>query len=184
LAEAVEIIKKLWTKEKSSYQGKYFRIVEAVCEPKPRQKPHPPITVGGCGEELTLKVTARYADRCDFGYLPTIERYKHKLQVLEKHCKAAGTDFDKIEKSAWLAGQIIIASNPKTLEEKIQRLKPQGVSRDEFEKHNLIGTPEECLRRIQAYMDLGVTYFMLFFGDLPDTSGLELFAQNVAKTVA
>ena len=111
------------------------------------QKPHPPITIGGSGEKHTLKVTAQHADRCDFGYLPTLEQYKHKLQVLEKHCKAVGRDFRKIEKSCWPAGQIILAPNHKELDVKVQRLKPKNITREDFEKHSLVGTPEECTRK-------------------------------------
>ena len=97
LKESVEIIKKLWTEEKASYEGKYYRVDEAVCEPKPLQKPHPPITIGGSGEKLTLKVAAQHADRFDWGTLP-FEVYKHKLEVLGGHCKSVGRDVREIEK--------------------------------------------------------------------------------------
>ncbi len=69
LGEALEVIRQLWTQERSNYQGKYYSLKDAVCEPKPLQKPHPPITVGGGGEKLTMKITAKYADRFDWGSL-------------------------------------------------------------------------------------------------------------------
>lgn len=181
LKEAVEIIKKLWAEEKASYKGKHFSINQAVCEPKPLQKPHPPLTIGGSGEKHTLKVTAQHADRCDFGYQPTIELYKHKLQVLKTHCKTVGRDFSTMEWSCWPAGQILIAKNPEALEGKVQRCKPKNVSRAVFETYSLIGTPEVCRAKLQPYVDLGVTHFMLFFGELPDVAGLRLFAESVAK---
>lgn len=181
LNEAVEIIKKLWTEEKASYQGKYYRTSEAICEPKPVQKPHPPITIGGGGEKLTLKVTAQHADRYDWGYVPTLELYKHKIEVLESHCKAVGRDFNEIEKSCWLGGQIFIVPNKKELDKKVLQLKPRNVSLKELKKFNFIATPDECKQEIYRYVSLGVTYFMLFFGDLPDMSSLRLFAEEVAK---
>ncbi len=183
MKEAVEIIKKLWTEEKASYAGKHFQIVEAVCEPKPLQKPHPPITIGGSGEKLTLKVTAQHADRFDFGYLPSIEQFKHKLQILENHCKVVGRNFLEIEKSCWPAGQIVIAPNQIELEKKVQRLKLKGETREAFGKYSFVGTPEECVKQLQSYAELDAKYFMLFFGDLPDTSGLRLFAEAVAKLI-
>ncbi len=70
MKEAIEIIKKMWTQPKASYNGRHYRVADAMCEPKPLQKPHPPITIGGGGERHTLKVTAQFADRFDFGYLP------------------------------------------------------------------------------------------------------------------
>jgi F420-dependent oxidoreductase-like protein len=182
LKESVEIIKKMWTEEKTSYEGKYYGVDEAVCEPKPLQKPHPPITIGGSGEKLTLKVAAQHADRCDMGYVPSLELYKHKLDVLESHCKAVGRDFHEIEKSCWLGGQIFLASDRKELDEKVLRWKPKNVSVEDFKKHSFIVTPEECRQKIQQYADVNVTYFMLFFGGLPDVSGLRLFAKDVVDS--
>jgi alkanesulfonate monooxygenase SsuD/methylene tetrahydromethanopterin reductase-like flavin-dependent oxidoreductase (luciferase family) len=183
LKEAVEIIKKMWTEEKASYAGKHYKIEDAVCEPKPLQKPHPPITIGGGGEKLLLKVTAQHANRYDWGYLPSLELYKHKLKVLESHCKAVGRNFQEIEKSCWPGGQIIIAQNRRELSEKIVREKPKSVALEDFERTALIGTPDECVKKMQPYVDLGVTHFMLFFGDLPNLGSLRLFAETVTKKV-
>jgi F420-dependent oxidoreductase-like protein len=180
MKEAVEIIKKLWTEEKASYEGENYRVDEAFCEPKPLQKPHPPITIGGSGEKLTLKVAAQHADRCDLGYVPSLELYQHKLEVLESHCKAVGRDSHEIERSYWLGGQIFLIQNQKKLDEKVLRWKPKNVSVEDFRKYSFIATPEECRWKIQRYARLGVTYFMLFFGGLPDVSGLRLFANDVA----
>jgi F420-dependent oxidoreductase-like protein len=183
LKEAVEVIKTVWTEEKASYEGKYYRVDEAVCEPKPLQKPHPPITIGGGGEKLTLKVSAQHADRFDWGYVPSLETYQKKIEVLESHCKAVGRDCHEIERSCWLGGQIFVTPDRKELEEKVLLWKPKNVSVEDFKKHSFIVAPEECKRKIQQYVDVGVTYFMLFFGGLPDMSGLRLFAEKVAKTM-
>jgi F420-dependent oxidoreductase-like protein len=183
MKEAVEIIRKLWTEEKTSYEGEYYRVQEASCLPKPLQKPHPPITIGGSGEQLTLKATAQFADRCDFGYMPSIELYRHKLQVLEKHCKTVGRSFEDIEKSCWPAGQIIIAQTHKDLDIKVQCLKPKSLTREEFEKNSFVGTTDEFTSRIQPYVDLGVTHFMLYFGEPADFSCLRLFAETVLKNL-
>ena len=181
--EAVEIIKKMWTEEKASYRGKYYMIRDAVCEPKPVQKPHPPITIGGGGEKLTLRVTARHADRYDWGYLSSLELYKRKLKVLEKHCDAVGRSFHEIEKSCWPAGQIFIGEDRKELKKQILQLTPKGVSLKDFMQTSFVGTPEDFIEQLRHYMNLGVTHFMLFFGDLPDLRGLRLFAENVAQKI-
>jgi F420-dependent oxidoreductase-like protein len=180
LKESVEIIKLLWTQEKVTYAGKHYRVADAVCEPKPLQKPHPPIIIGGIGEKYLLEVTARYADRFDFSYLPTFEAYIRKIQVLHKSCVAIGRDFNEIEKSCWPEGQIILARNKKELEEKVQRVKPEDLSRKEFEKSHFLGTPTELAAKLQPYLRLGVTHFMLFFADLPDLGSLQLFAETFA----
>ena len=183
LDEAVEVIKKLWTEEKASYNGKHYMLKDAACEPKPVQKPHPPIIIGGGGEKLTLKVTAKHADRYDWGYLPSLEQYKRKLKILEKHCKAVGRHFDEIEKSCWPAGQIFIGADQKDLDEKVPQWVPEGVSVEDFMRTNFVGTPEDYIKKIRHYVNLGVTHFMLFFGGLPDMRGLRLFAEKVVQNI-
>ncbi len=106
LAEALEVTRQLWTQKKANYNGKYYSLKDAVCEPKPLQKPYPPITVGGNGELLTKKATAPYADRFDWGFLPSLEEYKRKLEMLEQQCKSIGRNFKEIEKSCWPGGQV------------------------------------------------------------------------------
>ena len=181
LSEAVEIMKKLWTEEKASYNGEHYTIRDAVCEPKPVQKPHPPITIGGGGEKLTLKVTARHADRYDWGYIPQIKEYERKMKVLEKHCDAVGRSFNDIEKSCWPTGQIFIGDDSKELKKRASQLLPKGVSLKDFMKTSFVGTPEDFIKQLQPYVNLGVTHFMLFFGDLPDLEGVKVFAENVVQ---
>ena len=183
LGEALEVITQLWTQERANYQGKYYTLKDAVCEPKPLQKPHPPITVGGGGEKLTMKITAKYADRFDWGSLSSVEDYKRKLELLEEQCKVAGRDFGEIERSCWPGGQVLIAQNQRELEEMICLRKPASLPMDEFRKGNLSGTPNECRKQLQVYADLGVTYFMLYFADLPSTDGLKLFSEEVVKKI-
>jgi len=179
LNEAVEIIKKLWTQKKSSYEGNHFTITDAICEPKPIQKPHPPIVIGGSGEDLTLKVTAQQANRFDWGYLSSVDEYLHKLKVLENHCTKVGRSLDEIEKSCWPAGQIFIRTTKADLNQQVSKWLPEGTSLDEFKQTRFVGTPEEFMRILKKYMDLGVNHFMLFFGDLPDLTGLQVFAQKI-----
>ena len=181
LNEAIEIIKSMWSEEKTDYSGKHYEIINAFCEPKPIQKPHPPITIGGAGEEYTLKVTARHADRCDFGYLTGIEMYRHKLTALEAHCKEIGRDIRTIEKTCWPAGEITIVLDEIKVAEAIERVKPENIKLEDFEKVCLAGTPEQCIKTLQPYIDLGATHFMLYFSGLPETTGLRTFAETVAK---
>lgn len=179
LSEAVEIIKKMWTEEKASYKGKHYMIRNAVCEPKPTQKPYPPITIGGGGEKLTLKVTAQHADRYDWGYLSSVEVYENKLKILKKHCESVGRSFNEIEKSCWPAGQLLIGENRKELKKNVSSWLPEGVSLEKFMQISFVGTPKDFMKRLQQYIDMNVTHFMLFFADLPDLKSLRLFAENL-----
>jgi F420-dependent oxidoreductase-like protein len=181
MAEALEVIVSLWTQSKANFRGKYYRVEDATCEPKPHQKPHPPITIGGAGEKYALRVVAQYADRVDFGFLPTIEEYAHKLSVLERHCKDVGRNFSDIERAAWLSGQVIVVGSQEEADNAVTKLRPAGTPLEEFRNGTLVGTPQQCIAQINRYRELGVTYFILYFGDLPDTVSLKLFAEKVIK---
>jgi alkanesulfonate monooxygenase SsuD/methylene tetrahydromethanopterin reductase-like flavin-dependent oxidoreductase (luciferase family) len=179
LEEAVTIIKKMWTEESPSFQGKYYSINGAVCEPKPLQKPRPPIWIGGGGEKLTLRAVAKHADGCNFIGL-SLEEYKHKLEVLTKHCDSVGRRVSSVKKS-WQGG-LIIGRNNAELKSKIQSAVKNGnASSSEIESHSIIvGTPEQCIQRIGEYVDIGVDRFMLSFPEsATDVSGLRLFGKKV-----
>jgi hypothetical protein len=92
-----------------------------------------------------------------------------------------GRNIQEIERTCWLGGQIFIAKNRKELDERVLLWKPKNTSLEDFQKNNLIGIPDECRQIIRQYTSLGVTYFMLFFGDMPNLSGLRLFAETVVK---
>jgi alkanesulfonate monooxygenase SsuD/methylene tetrahydromethanopterin reductase-like flavin-dependent oxidoreductase (luciferase family) len=179
LGESLEVIGQLWSQNKVEYNGKYFSLQGAVCEPKPIQKPHPPIIVGGTGRRLMQQVTAKFADRFDWGYVPSIEEYKQRLATLEADCRAVGRDFGEIEKSCWPAGQLLLGADQKELAAKITRYKPENISLEDFKKTTFAGTAAQCLELLGAFKKLGVNYFMLYFADLPNAQSLRFFAREV-----
>src|SRR5215218_6591101 len=84
LRESVEIVKSMWTETETTYDGTYYKLERANCDPKPVQDPHPPIWIGGGGEQLTLRVVARHATHSNFGGKP--HEWAHKADVLRRHC--------------------------------------------------------------------------------------------------
>ncbi len=98
LGEACEIAQRLFTQQLTDFEGRYYQLAQARCEPKPIQKPHPPFVIGGGGEQLTLRVVARYADV--WNSMPAnVEEFQHKVRVLHEHCAAVGRDPAQIELS-------------------------------------------------------------------------------------
>jgi F420-dependent oxidoreductase-like protein len=95
LGEGCEIAKRLFTQHLTDFDGRYYQLKEARCEPKPVQKPHPPFVIGGGGEQLTLRVVAKHADVWNFGG-GEVETFLHKIGVLRKHCEAIGRDPSEI----------------------------------------------------------------------------------------
>ncbi len=98
LGEACEVIKLLWTETVANFDGKYYQLKDARCEPKPVQKPYPPYVIGGSGEQLTLRIVAQYANIWNF-VGGDIETFRHKNEVLNGHCAAIGRDPKTIERS-------------------------------------------------------------------------------------
>jgi F420-dependent oxidoreductase-like protein len=178
LREAVQIIRKMWTEEKPTFHGKYFVIEEAINSPKPVQKPHPPILIGGCGRKMTLRIVAEFADRCNFGGGCTLEEYKELLDVLREHCDAVGRNPDEIEKTH-IVDCAIIGESEEEVRRKIKKFKYKEMSVKEFAERNLVGTPEELVSRLRGFVDAGFTYFMLRFPDAIEIKPLRIFAQEV-----
>src|SRR6266487_2995225 len=101
LGEACEVIKLLWTQTITDFDGKYYQLQGARCEPKPLQKPYPPFVIGGGGEQLTLRIVAQYASVWNFAGGST-EEFQHKNTVLDGHCAAIGRDPAEIARSVQL----------------------------------------------------------------------------------
>ena len=98
LGEACEVVKLLWAEDVAQFRGRYYALDGARCEPKPMQQPHPPITIGGTGEKLTLRVVARHADRWNFNG-KEVDEFVRLNSVLDDHCTAVGRDPSTIIRS-------------------------------------------------------------------------------------
>jgi alkanesulfonate monooxygenase SsuD/methylene tetrahydromethanopterin reductase-like flavin-dependent oxidoreductase (luciferase family) len=98
LGEACELTKRLFTQQLTDFDGRYYQLKEARLEPKPLQQPHPPFVIGGAGEQLTLRVVARYADV--WNSMPAdAATFERKLGILHDHCAKVGRDPKEIEAS-------------------------------------------------------------------------------------
>jgi F420-dependent oxidoreductase-like protein len=98
LEEALEVIIRLHTEKVADFDGRYYQLRQAYCEPKPVQRPHPPICVGGAGEKRTLPIAARYAQHWNFVAGPP-EVFAHKRDVLHDACQRIGRDTSEITTS-------------------------------------------------------------------------------------
>jgi len=195
LDEGLEIMKKMWTENRPSYKGKYYTIKEAACDPKPVQKPHPPITIGGGNEEYTLKIVAKHANRWNTG-AGTMEEYKHKLNVLKRHCDQIGRNYDEIEKSyhfhcvgAYLNNDDLIKAMRRAYEREGKTIYARGREGgmpasfedwfNDTQRHSLVGTPEECISKLQDYFEIGANYFVLRFIDFEKKESIRFFNEKV-----
>ena len=187
LDESISIIKAMWTDNNNkhvSFQGKYYRVKDAICNPKPIQKPYPPIMIGGSGERYLLKVVAKHADRYNL-FFGSPDEMKRKISLLKEYCKAIGRDYKKdIEYSVVLpciiresedeVSKVLVQNkrNDKTIEQYTQYLV-NGIA---------IGTPEKIMRGISKYVDVGVRHFVIHFIGLSDAT-LKLFDSKVIRMI-
>jgi F420-dependent oxidoreductase-like protein len=95
LGEACEIIRRLFTEPTVDFDGRYYQLKDARSEPKPVQKPYPPFVIGGGGEQLTLRVVAKYADIWN-ATSGSVDEFRHKVDVLRQHCAEIGRDPNEI----------------------------------------------------------------------------------------
>ena len=180
LGEACEVIKRMWTEEAATWEGQYYHINEAYCNPKPVQKPHPPILIGGAGEQLTLKMVARYADAWNAFGSPDV--FEHKIEVLERHCEAFGRDPNTIEKSVSMPP--VLSKDRSKLDAMLADMAGRrAMTIDEAKASMLWGTPDEAIKKIEAYRDMGVTHIILSLRAPYDPAQLELFVREVLPAV-
>src|SRR5437588_1978749 len=111
MEEAVELTLKMWIEPRTIFHGRYFHVEDAILEPKPVQKPRPPVLIAGGGEQMTLRAVARLADTCNI-VDADIAQVRRKLDILRRHCDELGRDYDTIEKNRvppWLLAHIDVA---------------------------------------------------------------------------
>ena len=98
LSESLQIIKSLWTEERTNFDGRYYHLDDAIANPKPVQKPHPPIWIGASGES-TLRLVARHADVWNAAGGGDSGKMKELVAKLEDACGAVGRNVSEIRRS-------------------------------------------------------------------------------------
>jgi F420-dependent oxidoreductase-like protein len=177
LVEAIQIIRKMWTEEPAAtFNGKYYQIRNAYCNPKPIQKPSPPIMVGGSGERQTLKIVAKYADACNLS--GSAETVKRKLSVLNEHCRSVERDYDSILKTKLV---FIVIDNDKEMAEKRVQQISKVMPEEQVRERVIYGTPEDVLKQIELLEEAGIQYVILALEPYRELEALETFAGSIMK---
>ena len=174
--EAAEIIKRLWSEEQVTFDGQYYQLKDAFCDPKPLQQPRPPLMIGGSGEKLMLRVIARHADQWNTFGSPEV--FKHKIAVLKDHCAAIGRSPEEIEIS-W-AGALLVTDSAERKDKVIRGMASAfGITSQEAAAGLLVGPASEIRDRIQKYIDVGVTHFIGIANPPYDRESITQFAEEV-----
>jgi alkanesulfonate monooxygenase SsuD/methylene tetrahydromethanopterin reductase-like flavin-dependent oxidoreductase (luciferase family) len=191
LEEGIELMKAMFTEDKPVYEGEHYQIDGAYNEPKPVQKPHPPIVIGGAGPTL-LRIAARHADEWNVEISsrargPSVE---FKAKKFDEYLAEEGRDPDEVTRS-WLA-HILIAETQQEVDAIADRIFPlpwgeesdmsetiadadDAIAKGDF----IIGTPSEVIEQIEGVRALGFTKLQLMFLDFPSHDGINLFGDEV-----
>ena len=158
--EAIEICRKLWTEDHVTYQGKIFQLYDVTMLPKPVQPGGPPIIVSG-RSEAAMRRAARLGD----GYMPylfTPERYAESLKKIYAIASAQRRDM-----SCFTPYHLVFTALGETPEE-AHRLAVEKLSRRYnqpfehlVERYCALGTPKECIERLQRFVDAGARHIIL-----------------------
>ena len=168
LRETVEIVTSMWREPETTYKGEYYEVSRANCDPKPLQDPHPPIWIGGGGEQLTLRVVARYADCSNFGGQaravgPQARRPAGPLR--RRRARPRRDPHDVVARGVHPRDRGGGARRRQRAACGASRSRAGGPG-------NLVGTPEQVAEKVQAYVDLGCRGFIPWCADYPDTETL------------
>jgi F420-dependent oxidoreductase-like protein len=176
LEEVVEIMKSLWTQEKTTYAGEYFTTSDCVLEPKPVRRP--PILIGGGGEKVLMRLAARHADIWN-NMAVTQAQLGHKVEVLRRRCDEVGRDFAEIQVSQQCT--IVIADDEATARAHLAKAHKVygGHMGAALEEHGIWGTPERVIDGIERHRALGCTGFVIEFFGRDTREPARLFAEKV-----
>jgi F420-dependent oxidoreductase-like protein len=145
LEEAIRIVRALWTQDSVDFDGRYYQLRGAISEPKPLQKPGPPLVIGAFGDKVALRNVARHADHWNIYCSPDL--YAQKNETLRKHCAALGRDPATILRSLMIP---VYLEEDDAVRAKLARWP--GGGRDWF----LVGNTDEIAGRIERYVAAGV----------------------------
>ena len=153
LDEACTVIRSLWTEGRSNFNGRYYRFSDAPLDPKPLQRPHPELMIGGAGERITLRIVARRADHWNVWGGPNV--LARKNGILEDHCGKVGRDSKTIARSVNMA---LLFTNKNGEIDRLAETVATRIGSDAADSRDicLAGTPEQIREKLHALRAAGL----------------------------
>jgi F420-dependent oxidoreductase-like protein len=176
LEETVQILRGLWSEEKTTFAGRHFSVKDAVCEPKPVRRP--PILIGGGGERVLMGIVARHADIWNnlAVFQPALGA---KVEALRRRCGEEGRDFDSLEISQQCV--VVIEETSDAARASLEKAKKiyGGHMGAGLEEHGIWGAPDQVIERIERHRKLGCSLFVIEFFGRDTRVPARLFAEKV-----
>ena len=176
LEEALQIYIAMTTQDKASFEGDYYKIKDAINQPKPLQKPYPPLWVCGGGEKVTLKLLAKYGDYGNWDV--DVEGFVHKSKILKTHCEEQNRNYSDIKKT--LHTNVIIGNNEKDLDAKINKIVDvTGIPKEMYIDRPLVGVKEKVFDTIEEFSSVECEYLIAYIPDIVWGDTLEILSEKL-----
>ena len=176
LEEALQIYIAMTTQDKASFEGDYYKIKDAINQPKPLQKPYPPLWVCGGGEKVTLKLLAKYGDYGNWDV--DVEGFVHKSKILKTHCEEENRNYSNIKKT--LHTNVIIGNNEKDLDAKINKIVDvTGIPKEMYIDRPLVGVKEKVFDTIDEFSSVECEYLIAYIPDIVWGDTLEILSEKL-----
>ena len=192
LDEGVQIMRAAWRDGRATFRGEHYHVDGAIVAPKPLQPGGLPLWIAGGGERKTLRIAALYAQYTNYAAEP--EAFAHKSEILARHCRDVGTDFDAIVRSANF--NAVVGSTEADVKDRLEQIRARLVpyvgaaAADAMMAatsgpESATGTPEQVVEKLRRIRDLGCGYAICYFPDAAyDRSGIELFEREVIPALS
>jgi alkanesulfonate monooxygenase SsuD/methylene tetrahydromethanopterin reductase-like flavin-dependent oxidoreductase (luciferase family) len=186
LREAVQILRRLWTYDHTSFEGQYYTLEAAVCFPKPVQQPLP-LWIGGQGEKKLLRLVAEEADGWNMVLGSSLEQVQHKLAVLQRHCDAVQRDITTLDKSLFVLTYVY--DNEQEYEHYLaEQARLLGASSTaalaRARQLGLAGSATQVTAALRQYMAYGFDYIIALFPYTREHDLLQRYAEEIWPHVA
>ena len=176
LEESLIIYKKMTTEDEASFEGEYYQINKAINQPKPIQKPHPPLWVCGGGEKVTLKLLARYGDYGNWDV--DVEGFINKSNILREHCENENREFSDIGRT--LHTNVIIGENQADLDSKIEKISEfTSIPKDMYLSKPLVGVKNKVFEKIDEFESHGCSYLIAYIADIVWGDTLDILKEKL-----
>ena len=180
LEESLEIIRRLCSEDRTSFDGQYYRLANAPFMPKPVQA-RLPMTLGGSGLKVFMKLVAQFADRWNCP-MPSVPDMNNQLEALDRHCDAIGRDPKEIIVSEQCA--LILGRDEADVKKQVELAKVMIGGFVDIPQMTMIGTPAQIAEQMRQRMAAGVKDFAILFSDFGTLETMELFATEVKPHLA
>ncbi len=167
LDEGIQCVKALLNEDSVDFEGEFFTLTDAKCEPKPTRQPFP-VWIGGGGERVTLRIAAQHADGWNVPFV-SVDDFARKVQVLEGHCADVGRDPASIEKAV----NVGMAFSQEQAEAQFGAILPA------VQPSLLSGSVQEMTDKVGGYIEAGAEWLILAARAPFDVEGIERFASDV-----